>query len=179
MALLTGDSLDAVSLQAEGRFTVADGALHVEAMRSTVGPVTLVIGGRTDLTSGEIDMTARLAPGSTGGGSSLLASLAAARVTLPLGGTVRQPKLEVQAPRGALTAELAKMLTSQVDEQIARLRAKEAQRQMNRSQQEIDDMLKPLRGMDQRHRAATRRGTTVPSAAPLEVPATEPATGAK
>jgi hypothetical protein len=86
---------------------------------------------------------------------------------VPITGTVWSPRAVVQSPRGSLPGDAAKLLSSQVDEQIAKLRAKEAQRQMAKSQQEIDDMLKPLRGMDQRHRAATQQqGTTAPTTTP-------------
>jgi hypothetical protein len=167
LALLTGDSTDSVRFNAEGRFTAGEGDLKVEGMRTAIGPVTLVIGGKTDLASGAVEMTAKVATHSGDGAAKrLLDGLAGAQLSLPITGTVWTPRLAVQNPRGALSAEVAKLLSGQVDEQIAKLRAKEAQRQMAKSQQEIDDMLKPLRGMDQRHRAATQQNTTAPATAP-------------
>jgi hypothetical protein len=164
LALLTGDSMQAVPLNADQRFTIADGEVKLEPAPTRLGSMNLVLAGITDLDTGGIDGTVRVAPGSSPGpgagaaAASLVSSLAQANATFAIKGTVGRPQLMLGSP-GNLPDAIVKALSDQVSDHVNKLRAKEAQRQMQKSQQDIDNMLKPLKGMDQRRRTATQNAT--------------------
>jgi hypothetical protein len=170
LALVSGDSMESVLFNADGRFTIADGDVKSDGTGASVGPMKLVMAGRTDLDNGAVEMRARVSagsapgPGGSASAASLVGELAKAGAVFAIKGTVWQPQLVIGSP-GNVPDATARMLSEQVFEQMNKLRAKEAQRQMLKSQQEIDQLLKPLRGMDQKHRSATQ-ATTGPATTP-------------
>jgi hypothetical protein len=145
LALLTGDLEKSVKFEVEGGFSFAEGAMRASAMRTTIGDTTSMITGATDLESGVIDMVATMlsAPTIT---SRLQGKDAAGRIGIAIGGTVRQPVLDVMNLKGELSSESVASLTEGINDQITRMRAKESQRLMQKSQNEVDEILRPLRG---------------------------------
>lgn len=142
LALLTGDTLELVPLDLDGRFSVAEGAVAVPPMTMRVGDLPLHLEGTTEVDGGAVRMTVAVTPG-----PSLRAAVPAvgdAGFALPLAGKVGQPQLGVLTPRGALPDAAVKGLAEQVNRQVARMRAKEVQRLQQRSQEKVQDLLRPL-----------------------------------
>jgi hypothetical protein len=63
---------------------------------------------------------------------------------MPLTGTVRKPQLGIGQLKGNLSDQAAKALSDRVAQQTVRMRAKETQRQMEKSQRQVEDILRPL-----------------------------------
>jgi hypothetical protein len=174
LAMLVGDAMENVPLDCEAAFNVAGGTVKVDSMPVSVGPIAMTMSGTTDLVSDAVEMkvaialspATAIAPGVTI--PPLVGALAQAKAVFAIGGTVDRPQLMLGRPAGNLDAGTLKMLSDQINAQVVKLRAKEAQRQMQKSQKEMDEILKPLRGMDQQHRAATQRATT--TTAPATMP---------
>ena len=114
-------------------------------MRTAIRDITTLIDGTTDLDSGIINMTARIvaAPIIT---SRLQGKDSSAQIAIPIGGTVLQPKLDVQNLKPDLTPPSLASLNNVYNLQITRMKAREARRLMQKSQNEVEDILRPLRG---------------------------------
>jgi hypothetical protein len=134
-----------VSFNSEGHFSLADGIMSAAAMRTVIRDITTTIDGTTDLDSGVISMTAKVvtAPTIT---SHLQGKDALAQIAIPISGTVLQPKMEVQNLKPDLTPSSLASLNDTYNQQITRMKAREAQRLMQKSQNEVEDILRPLRG---------------------------------
>jgi hypothetical protein len=145
LALLTGDSEKTVSMSAEGEFNAYEGRLTVSPMTATLRDTTLVIQGAAELDSGAIDQTATLAtaPAIT----SLTQSLpAATQMAISIGGTIRQPVLGVLNLAGSFPEPARSAINDRIAQQTAQMRASENRRLMQKSQQEVQEILRPLQG---------------------------------
>lgn len=145
LALLTGDVDKEVALGVDGGFTVAGGVVTVGTMQTVVRDTTAAIEGTTELESGAITMTASLmnAPAIT---SHFQGADSAARIGIAIGGTVRQPQLDVLNLKGELSQASLASVNDQINRQVTRMRARESQRLMQKSQNEVEEILRPLRG---------------------------------
>lgn len=144
VALLTGDNDATVTLEAQGKFTFADGVATIPPMTTKVSRVTMTLEGTSDLETGELRMKATFVPG-----PALLKSVPAlgeAQFTAPVTGTVRQPQIKLTEVRGNLAEIAMKQLREQVQAQIAKMKSKESQRMMERSQDMVRQFLEPLKG---------------------------------
>jgi hypothetical protein len=141
LALLTGDQQKAVPLDVDGPFAIGKGVVTHGPTATTVGDTTLTIKGTTSLDGDALDATAALvrSPSITSAIQS-----GPSGITIPLGGTIRNPQLGVSRLKGALSDEAAKALADRIEAQTVRMRAKETERQMQKSHREVEDILRPL-----------------------------------
>jgi len=65
-------------------------------------------------------------------------------MTIPLTGTVRKPQLGIAQLKGNLSDEAARAVAERLAQQTVRMRAKETQRQREKSQRQVEDILRPL-----------------------------------
>jgi hypothetical protein len=142
LALLTGDEQRTVPLDVDGPFAIAQGVVTHGPTATTVGDTTLMIQGTTELDGDAIKATASVvrSPSIT----SRMQSSGPVNLAMPLGGTIRKPQLGVSQMRGDLPEAPAKALAQRMAEQVVRMRAKETQRQMEKSQNQVQDILRPL-----------------------------------
>jgi len=145
LALLTGDSEKNVPFDVDGPFSIADGSLKVSGMRTVVGDTTSMIEGAIDLDSGAISMIANLAsaPRIT---SHFQGKDLGARIGIAIGGTILHSQMDVLNLKGELTEASVASLNEEINQQITRMRAKESLRMMQKSQNEVEEILRPLRG---------------------------------
>jgi hypothetical protein len=141
LALLTGDDKRGVTLDVDGPFSIAQGVVTDGPTATTVGETTLMIQGTTQFAGDAISATAALvrSPSIT----SLIQS-GPSGITIPLTGTVRAPQLGIAQLKGNLSDQAAKAVAERVAQQTERMRAKEAQRQMQKSQRQVEEILRPL-----------------------------------
>jgi hypothetical protein len=144
LALLTGDSDKTVPLDVEGPFSITDGLFTTQVMSTKVRDTSMMLDGTIDLDDGTIKMIATLnsAPSIT----SHFQTDPAAHVGIPIGGTIRQPLLDVLNLKGELSNASVTSLNDEINRQITRMRAKESQRLMLKSQNQVEEILRPLRG---------------------------------
>jgi hypothetical protein len=142
LALLTGDEQKTVTLDVDGPFAIAQGVASHGPTATTVGDTTLTIGGATDLLSGAITSTASLVRSASI--SSRLQTSGPMNLAMPLTGTIRKPQLGVSQVKGDAPGPWVQALAARVGEQTVRMRAKETQRQMEKSQNQVQDILRPL-----------------------------------
>jgi len=141
LALLTGGNEQDVPLQIDGAFSLAGGQVIDSPMRTTVGETVLSLEGATDIDSGAIKMAATLAksPAIT----SILQN-SKPSLSIPIAGTIHQPQVSVFNVKGDLTDAALKTLNDSINDQITRMRAKETQRLMQKSQNQVQEILRPL-----------------------------------
>jgi hypothetical protein len=141
LALLTGDEKKSVTLDVDGPFSIGQGVVSDGPTATTVGETTLMIQGTTEFAGDAINATAALvrSPGIT----SVIQS-GPSGITIPLTGTVRKPQLGISQLKGNLSDEAAKAVADRVEQQTLRMRAKETQRQREKSQRQVEDILRPL-----------------------------------
>jgi hypothetical protein len=142
LALLTGDSQKEVTLSVDGKFGVAGGQVVMTSpMVTTVYDTTLMVEGSTEIDSGNLKLLAGL-----GNAPAITSRLQNSRpaVAVPIGGTIHQPQLGVFGLKGELTDASLKSLNDGINEQITRMRAKETQRMMQKSENQVKDILRPL-----------------------------------
>jgi hypothetical protein len=151
LALLTGDLEKDVQFQADGRFTAAAGEVAVSPMKTTVGDTTLALDGSTELETGNLKLMATVvtAPKIFGRlqnpAATSVEKNAAPTMAIPITGTIRQPQLGVFNLKGDLPDVAQKSLNADVNEQITRMRTKETQRLMQKSQNQVQEILRPLK----------------------------------
>jgi hypothetical protein len=141
LALLTGGGDTEIPLQVDGAFSVAGGRVLVSPMRTTVGETVLSLEGSTEIDSGAIQMSATLAR------SPAIASIlqvSKPSLSIPIGGTIRAPQMSVFNVKGDLPDASYKTLNEAINDQITRMRAKETQRLMQKSQNQVEEILRPL-----------------------------------
>jgi hypothetical protein len=141
LALLTGGSEQEVPLQIDGAFSLAGGQVIVSPMRTTVGETVLSLEGATDIDSGVIKMAASLAKSPA---ISSILQISKPSLSIPIGGTIHQPQVSVFNVKGDLTDTALRTLNEAINEQITRMRAKETQRMMQKSQNQVEEILRPL-----------------------------------
>jgi hypothetical protein len=141
LALLTGDAEKTVTMSLDGSFSVTGGEVIVSPVRTTVGDTQLLVEGTVDLESGELTQTATLAKSPSVTSS---AQNGAAALAMPVGGTVRQPVLGVLNLKTDMPDASLKALNERVNQQITRMRARETQLLMLKSQNKVQEMLRPL-----------------------------------
>lgn len=143
-ALLTGDLDKNVSFEVAGQYSIADGKLTAAATPMHIGDASAIVEGSTDLQSGVISMTAKLitAPAIS---SHFQGKETAAQMAIAIGGTVQQPQLDLINFKGDLSRASIASLNDEMNKQIARMQSREAQKQMQKSQNEVDELLRPLR----------------------------------
>jgi hypothetical protein len=142
LALLTGDSEKEVKMSADGAFTIAGGqVVTTRPMITTIHDTTLFIEGSSDLDAGKLNLLATL-----GNAPSITSRLQTSRpgVGIPIEGTIRQPKLGVFALKGEIADASIQSLNDGINEQITRMRAKETQRMMQKSENQVKEILRPL-----------------------------------
>jgi hypothetical protein len=142
LALMTGDSQKEVMLTVDGKFAVAGGQVVMAGpMVTSVHDTTLMLEGSTDLDSGSLKLLAAL-----GNAPAITSRLQNSRpgVAIPIGGTIRQPQLGVFGLKGELADASLKSLNDGINEQITRMRAKETQRMMQKSENQVKEILRPL-----------------------------------
>jgi hypothetical protein len=142
LALLTGDSEREVKMSVDGAFSVAEG--HVTTTRpmiTTIHDTTLLLEGSSELEAGTLNLLATL-----GNAPSITSRLQTSRpgVGVPIEGTIRQPKMGVFALKGEIADASIKSLNEGINEQISRMRAKETQRMMQKSENQVKEILRPL-----------------------------------
>jgi len=148
MALLMGDTEKETTLEADGQYSVADGKVSVSPMLTALGNSGLMLEGSTTLEGGAIDLTARI--GSSGSlGSLLQAPPRTGAYAIPIGGTIRQPTLGVFNVKGDIGPAVAAAVNDRINQQITRMRAKETQRLMQKSENEVREILRPLQAPPQ------------------------------
>lgn len=141
LALLTGDDKKAVTLDVDGPFSIGQGVVNYGPTATTVGETTLMLQGTTEFAGDAINAKAALV------GSPSITSLiqsGPSGITMPLTGTVRKPQLGIAQLRGNLSDEASKAVAERVAQQTVRMRARETQRQMEKSQRQVQDILRPL-----------------------------------
>jgi len=141
LALLTGDDKRGVPLDVDGPFAIGQGAVSYGPTATTVGETTLMVQGTTEFAGDTIGATATLV------GSPSITSLiqsGPSGITMPLTGTVRKPQLGIAQLKGNLSDEAGRALADRVAQQTVRMRAKETQRQREKSQRQVEDILRPL-----------------------------------
>jgi hypothetical protein len=143
LALLTGDAEKTVRLEMDGNFVAGNGAVAVSAMRSNLSGTTLVLDGSTELESGNLKLLATV-ENSPGISSRLQGAVPATPLAIPIGGTIREPHVGVFALKGELSDASLKNLNDGINEQITRMRAKDTQRLMQKSQNTVQEILRPL-----------------------------------
>jgi hypothetical protein len=143
LALLTGDSAKEAALAIEGKFSVAGGSVMVSPMLTTIADSSLMLEGSTELASGNVKLLASVVkvPAIT----SLLQD-SRPGIGIPIGGTIRQPQLGVFGLKGELAEASVKSLNEGINTQITRMRAKETQRLMQKSENQVKEILRPLQG---------------------------------
>jgi hypothetical protein len=142
LALLTGDAQKEVALSVDGKFSVAGGQVVLAPpMVTTVHDTTLMLEGSTELDSGNLKLLAAI-----GSAPAITSRLQNSRpgVAIPIGGTIRQPQLGVFNLKGELADVSLKNLNDGINEQITRMRAKETQRMMQKSENQVKEILRPL-----------------------------------
>lgn len=142
LALLTGDAEKEVRMSADGAFSVAEG--HVTTARPTITTIhdtTLFIEGSSELEAGTLNLLATL-----GNAPSITSRLQTSRpgVGVPIEGTIRQPKMGVFGLKGEIADASIKSLNDGINEQISRMRARETQRMMQKSENQVKEILRPL-----------------------------------
>jgi hypothetical protein len=143
LALLTGDAGEQSKLDADGAFAVAEGNVSVSGMVTTIGDTTLRLDGTVELDGGVIKESAAIATSPTI--TSLFQGQAASPEIIPIGGTVLKPELRVLTMTPALPEAVSARVKDRVKEQVARMRSKEMERLMNKSQREVENILRPLK----------------------------------
>jgi hypothetical protein len=143
-ALLTGDVEKSVAFETQGRYAIADGIMTIGPAPMRIGDTTSTIEGTSDLASGAINMTVKpsSAPAIT---SHFQGKDVATSIGIVIAGTVNQPLLDVQNLKGDLSQASLASLNDEVNRQVARMQSKSAQRRMQKSQNEVDELLRPLR----------------------------------
>jgi hypothetical protein len=141
LALLTGDDRKAVPLDVDGPFAISKGVVTHGPTATTVGDTTLTIRGTTTFDGDALDATAALVRSSS---ITSLTQSGPAGITIPLGGTIRKPQLGVSQLQGAPSDASAKALADRIAAQTVRMRAKETERQMQKSHRQVEDILRPL-----------------------------------
>jgi hypothetical protein len=139
--LLTGDEKKSVTLDVDGPFSVGQGVVSYGPTATTVGETTLMVQGTTEFAGDAINATATLV------GSPSVTSLiqsGPSGITMPLTGTVRKPQLGIAQLKGNLSDEAGKAIADRVAQQTVRMRARETQRQREKSQKQVEDILRPL-----------------------------------
>jgi len=117
-------------------------------MLTALGNSGLMLEGSTTLEGGAIDLTARI--GSSGSlGSLLQAPPRTGAYAIPIGGTIRQPTLGVFNVKGDIGPAVAAAVNDRINQQITRMRAKETQRLMQKSENEVREILRPLQAPPQ------------------------------
>jgi hypothetical protein len=131
------------SLAVDGKFSVAGGSVMVSPMLTTIADTTLMLEGSTELASGNVKLLASVvkAPAIT----SLLQD-SRPGIAIPIGGTIRQPQLGVFSLKGELAEASLKNVNEGINAQITRMRAKETQRLMQKSENQVKEILRPLQG---------------------------------
>jgi hypothetical protein len=149
LALLTGGNETEMPLQVDGAFSAANGRIIVSPMRTSVGETVLSLEGSTELASGAITMSATLArsPAITS-----VLKISKPSLSVPIGGTIHDPQMSVFNVKGDLTDASYKTLNEQINDQITRMRAKETQRLMQKSQNQVEEILRPLQPPTTRER---------------------------
>jgi hypothetical protein len=139
LALLTGDAEKEVVLDAAGPFEMSGGSVTVGPMETTVRGTTMMVSGVAELEGGTLREAAAVtrSPEIT----SVTQATPGRMVMIPIGGTVQKPQLGVSA----VLTELP-MFSERVNGQVSRMRAKEMQRLMQKSQNQVQDLLRPLQG---------------------------------
>lgn len=143
-ALLTGDLEKSVVFDVAGQYSIADGRLTAAATPMHIGDTSSIVEGSTDLQSGAISMMATLisAPAIS---SHFQGKETASQVAISIGGTVQQPQLDMLNLKGDLSQPSLASLNDEINRQTARMQSKEAQKKMQKSQNEVDELLRPLR----------------------------------
>jgi hypothetical protein len=114
-----------------------------------VGETVLSLEGTTEIESGAIQMAATLA--SSPAITSIL-KVSKPSLSIPIAGTVQKPEMSVFNVKGDLTDASYKTLNESVNDQITRMRAKETQRLMQKSQNQVEEILRPLQPPTTRER---------------------------
>jgi hypothetical protein len=149
LALLTGGSEKEMPLQVDGAFSAANGRIIVSPMRTAVGETVLSLEGSTQIESGAIQMSATLAK------SPEVASIlqtSKPSLSIPIAGTIQKPEMSVFNVKGDLTDASYKTLNDAINDQITRMRAKETQRLMQKSENQVEEILRPLQPPTTRER---------------------------
>ena len=149
LALLTGGAETEMPLQVDGAFSASNGRIVVSPMRTTVGETVLSLEGTTEIESGAIQMAATLA--SSPAITSIL-KVSKPSLSIPIAGTVQKPEMSVFNVKGDLTDASYKTLNDAINDQITRMRAKETQRLMQKSQNQVEEILRPLQPPTTRER---------------------------
>src|SRR5207248_3948412 len=98
LALLTGDAEKTVRLEMDGNFVVGNGEVVLSGMRSNLSGTILVLDGSAELESGNLKLLAGME--SSPGITSRLQGAPAGPLAIPIGGTIREPRLGVFALKG-------------------------------------------------------------------------------
>jgi hypothetical protein len=126
-------------LSAQGEFAATGGRLTLSNVTTSVRDTTMRLDGTVELDSGTIKQTATLVKVPTI--TSVTQGAAGAGFVIPIGGTIRQPVLGVLNVAAGLPA-----LADRVAQRVAVMRAADNQRLMQKSQQEVQEILRPLQG---------------------------------
>ncbi len=144
VALLTGDDKKTVELNAQGPFSISDGQVAIQPVTTSVGGIGMSLEGITDLETGAVTATATFTP--SAGLTSAIPALAGSSFAVPLTGDGKLVQLALLAPRGSLTDAAIKAMSEQINHQVSRMKSRETQRLMNKGQQEVQSILRPLQG---------------------------------
>jgi hypothetical protein len=141
LALLDGQTATSVTLSANGPFVVDEGKVSIEKMQTSIGKFSATLSGATELDSGKIAMSVKQVS-SPSNERSVDAVLS--QVEIPITGTIRKPQVGVLNVKGNLSADASKILNDTINQQITRMRARETQRLMQKSRNEVQEILRPL-----------------------------------
>jgi hypothetical protein len=146
LALLTGDEDPRVAMTVEGPFAVAEGKVVVSGMQTTVRGTTLRVEGATALETGAIAQSAVVEKSAeiAGVGGSAAAE-GGGGMAIAIGGTIVRPELGVLSVRGPALAEASRAaMNERIAAQVGRMRSQETKRLMQKSQAQVDEILRPL-----------------------------------
>jgi hypothetical protein len=143
VSLLTGGTDATVPLDASGPFSITGGEIAIGPMATSVRDFAFVLEGTVDAETGTLNLTASPTNGSL---AAKIPAMESAAVAIPIAGTVRQPQLGVLSMKGSLSDSAVKAVAVQVNEQITRMKSKETQRLLQKSQMQVDEILRPLQG---------------------------------
>jgi hypothetical protein len=137
VAILSGDAKATLPLQSMPvGFALDNGAITLTPTTFTLGTAQLTLAGGSTM-EGALKM--RLAIGSP----QLKAQLPEpGAIEMPLGGTVAQPKLDVDAAMRLLPAEAAAKLKDWIARQTAAVRARDAEAGLREQERQVKDQLK-------------------------------------
>jgi len=125
------------------KFDLHDGQLNVEPSPITVGSTGMSLSG-SNIIGGPLQMVLTFSDLPTL--RAAVPGITIKMLTIPLTGTIREPRLDLDAIKEAMPAAMAKKMEDFISDQIAAMRIKEVERVNRQQDAEVDKLLSPFEG---------------------------------